>query len=119
MLLAAWLTQASSENGDLLKTVVAPIAGTGIVGALFLMVIFKIRIMPTYVHEDAKAEWVRERAALEKDVDELKSALREANSVYTGQVIPTLTRALDAERELVDLRREEQRERERQRRNDQ
>lgn len=92
---------------------IGPIAGTGIVGIVLLMVIFRVKIMPTYVHDDAKKEWERERTALEHDVEELKGALREANSVYATQVIPTLTRALDAERELVDLRRDEQQERRR------
>jgi hypothetical protein len=92
---------------------ITPIAGTGLVGIFFLMIVLRIKIMPTYVYEDAKAEWERERAALGKDIDELKSTLREANNVYTTQVIPTLTRVLDAERELVDLRREEQAERRR------
>lgn len=90
-----------------------PIAGTGMVGIFLLLTILRIKIMPTYVFDDAKKEWERERTALEKDIDELKVTLREANTVYTTQVIPTLTRVLDAERELVDLRREEQAERRR------
>lgn len=92
---------------------IGPIAGSGLVGIFLLMTILRIKIMPTYVHDDAKDEWERQRLALEKDIDELKSTLREANNVYTTQVIPTLTRVLDAERELVDLRREEQAERRR------
>ncbi len=92
---------------------IVPIAGTGLVGVFLLMIVFRLKIMPTYVYEDAKKEWDRERTALEKDIDELKSTLREANGVYTTQVIPTLTRVLDAERELVDLRRDEQAERRR------
>lgn len=92
---------------------VGPIAGTGMVGVFLLMTILRIKIMPTYVYDDAKVEWDRQRLALEKDVDDLKATLREANTVYTQQVIPTLTRVLDAERELVDLRRDEQAERRR------
>jgi hypothetical protein len=92
---------------------IGPIAGTGMVGVFLLMTLLRIKIMPTYVHDDAKTEWERQRLALEKDVDELKATLREANTVYTTQVIPTLTRVLDAERELVDLRRDEQAERRR------
>jgi hypothetical protein len=87
---------------------IGPIAGTGIVGIFFLMTLFRIKVMPTYVFDDAKKEWERERTSGEKDIEELKAALREANSVYTTQVIPTLTRVLDAERELVELRRDEQ-----------
>lgn len=124
MHLGVTLAQAPANPGF---DYVGPIAGTGIVGVFLLLVILRIKIMPTYVFDDAKKEWERERASidadharerdgLEKDVEELKSALREANVVYTTQVIPTLTRALDAERELVDLRREEQRDREQRRR---
>lgn len=87
---------------------IGPIAGSGIVGIFLLLVIFRIKIMPTYVYDEAKKEWERERARLEADVEELKVTLRAANDVYTAQVIPTLTRVLDAERELVDLRRDEQ-----------
>lgn len=88
---------------------VGPIAGTGLVGVILLMLIFRFRIMPTYVHDDAKKAWDDERTRLLGENEDLKSALRSANDVYTTQVIPTLTRVLDAERELVDLRREEQR----------
>lgn len=100
-----------SGGAALITQVIAPIFGTGIVGALFLMVLFRIKIMPTYVHDEAKADWEKERAKLEADNAELKASLREANEVYTQQVIPTLTRVLDAERELVELRREEAAER--------
>lgn len=86
---------------------VAPILSTGMVGILLLMIIFRIKIMPTYVHDAAKVEWERERLDLQSDITELKLTLKDANGVYTQQVIPTLTRVLDAERELVDLRRNE------------
>lgn len=99
--------------GDIISTVIAPILGTGIVGALFLMVIFRIKIMPTYVHEEAKAAWEKQLADKDADIDELKAALKDSNEVYTQQVIPTLTRVLDAERELVELRRDEAAERRR------
>lgn len=87
---------------------IGPIAGSGIVGIFLLLVIFRVKIMPTYVYDDAKAEWDRERQRLEDDILDLKNTLKSANDVYTQQVIPTLTRVLDAERELVDLRRDEQ-----------
>lgn len=88
--------------------VISTLTGAGSVGAFLLMVLFRFKIMPTYVHDDAKESWDREREGLEKSVEELKNALKDANLVYTSQVIPTLTRVLDAERELVDLRRDEQ-----------
>ena len=90
-----------------------PIAGSGLVGVFLLMTLLRIKIMPSYVYDEAKKDWEREREGLLKDINELKTTLREANSVYTTQVIPTLTRVLDAERELVELRREEQSERRR------
>lgn len=125
----------SEGTWDIVREVVAPILGTGLVGSLFLMVLFRIKIMPTYVFDQAKTAWEEERARMEKaheeererlvashtsTVDrltnenvELKAGLKEASAVYTQQVIPTLTRVLDAERELVDLRRDEAAERRR------
>ena len=88
--------------------VITTLTGAGSVGVFLLMVIFRFKIMPTYVHDEARASWDREREGLERSVEELKGALKDANAVYTSQVIPTLTRVLDAERELVDLRRDEQ-----------
>lgn len=87
---------------------VTPILSTGVVGVVLLMILFRIRIMPTYVYEDAKKEWERERADLRAENDYLKQVVLDANGVYTQQVIPTLTRVLDAERELVEIRRLEQ-----------
>jgi hypothetical protein len=85
----------------------APILSTGLVGVILLMILFRIKIMPVYVFDNAKIEWERERDNLLSDKAELKAALKDANSIYTTQVIPTLTRVLDAERELVELRRAE------------
>jgi len=98
---------------DFLTQVLGPILGTGLVGALFLMVLFRIKIMPTYVYDQGKASWDLERTRLIDEVDDLKLVVKEGNKVYTEQVIPTLTRVLDAERELVDLRRDEAAERRR------
>ena len=103
---------------------IAPILSTGVVGVILLMILFRYKIQPTYVAEDARREWERERAAIEarhaeerrhdqEDVIELKRSLREGTEVYTQQVIPLLTRLLDSERELVELRREEARRRNR------
>ena len=88
--------------------VITPIVSTGLVGVFLLMMIFRIKIMPTYVYEDAKREWERERGDLRSENDYLKKVVLDANGVYTQQVIPTLTRVLDAERELVEIRRLEQ-----------
>lgn len=103
---------------------IAPILSTGVVGVILLMILFRYKIQPTYVLDDAKREWERERLAIEarhaeerrhdqEDVVELKRSLKEGTEVYTQQVIPLLTRLLDSERELVELRREEARRRNR------
>lgn len=73
-----------------------------------LMVLFRFKIMPTYVYEDAKREWDRERSRLEGELGDLRAAVAEAQGFYAETVIPTLTRVLDAEKELVDIRRTEQ-----------
>jgi hypothetical protein len=102
----------------------APILSTGAVGVILLMILFRYKIMPTYVYEDFRRECEREREALEVrhaaerhqdqvDIADLKRSLQEGTEVYTRQVIPLLTRLLDSERELVELRREEARRRNR------
>lgn len=111
-------------TADLITQVIAPILGTGLIGALFLMIIFKIKIMPTWIYDKAVEDHVKELerrdkehadevGRLEAEKSELKISIKDAHSVYTEQVIPTLTRVLDAERELVELRRDEAAERRR------
>ena len=97
-----------SQNSTTPFDFLGPIISTGIVGVLFLMVLFRIKVMPTYVHEDAKKEWERERSEKDADIAELKASLSKANEVYTDKIIPTLTRLLDSEQELLALRRQEQ-----------
>lgn len=92
-----------------IRTLVA----AGPVGVFLVAILFKKGVMTTSEHHTAKESWERQEARYCKDIDELKAALKEANEVYVSQVIPTLTRVLDAERELVDLRRDEQAERRR------
>jgi len=87
---------------------VGQILSTGMVGVFLLMMIFRIKIMQTWVYDEAKKEWERERGDLKSDVVALKADLAEATAVYTTQVIPTLTRVLDSERELVGLRKAEE-----------
>lgn len=103
VLALSYLMVATEPTFDYL----APILSTGLVGVILLMILFRIKIMPVYVFDNAKIEWERERDNLLLDKAELKLALKDANTIYTTQVIPTLTRVLDAERELVDLRRSE------------
>lgn len=107
------VAEVQSDSTPAGLDLIAPILSTGVVGAFLLMLLFRIKIMPTYVYDQAQASWDEQSARLHADIVELKTALREANDVYTQQVIPTLTRVLDAERELVDLRRDEQAERRR------
>lgn len=115
---------ADPTSGLDLAALLGPIIGTGVGGVLFLMVIFKIKVMPTYVYDKAvldhekelarrDAEHAAEVTRLEAEKTELKDSLKDAQSVYTQQVIPTLTRVLDSERELVELRRDEAAERRR------
>ena len=92
---------------------IAMLMSAGPVGVFFAAILMKRGVMTVSEHNTAKTQWERERDVLLKDNEELKGALKDANAVYTQQVIPTLTRVLDAERELVDLRREEQIERRR------
>lgn len=99
---------ADAATDQITAGIIAPILSTGVVGAFLLMILFRIKIMPTYVYDDAKALWEKSDAAKDAAITELKEGLKEANSVYTSQVIPTLTRVLDSERELVDIRRDEQ-----------
>lgn len=106
---------------------ITTIASTGIVGIILLMILFRFKIIPAYVHDDAKTEWARERAQIEanhqrerdgweaerkiheQDKVELKEAVAKSQEVYVSQVIPTLTRVLDYERELLELRRDQAR----------
>lgn len=103
-----WATDTSTTGLITPFNFVTPIVSTGIVGIILLMLIFRIKIMPTYVYEDAKKEWERERGDLQGENAYLKKVVQDANGVYTQQVIPTLTRVLDAEKELVEIRRLEQ-----------
>lgn len=104
VIIAAANTDSTGNAFDYLT----PILSTGVVGVILLMIILRIKIMPTYVYEDAKKEWERERENLQQENVYLKKVVLDANGVYTQQVIPTLTRVLDAERELVEIRRIEQ-----------
>lgn len=98
---------ATTATGDPFNFV-TPIVSTGVVGVILMMILLRIKIMPTYVYEDAKKEWERERGDLQGENAYLKKVVQDANGVYTQQVIPTLTRVLDAEKELVEIRRLEQ-----------
>jgi len=91
-------TGSSSVEGAALRTLIS----AGPVGVFLLMVLFRFKIQPTYVHEDAKKEWERERARLEHDLVESKATNVEAQRVYVDQVIPTLTRVLDVLRKAED-----------------
>ncbi len=104
---AAALASVTAAETSQTIDYIAPIASTGLVGVFLLMILFRVKIMPTYVYDNSKVEWDREREKLEQNIVELKAALADANAVYVTSVIPTLTRLLDSERELVELRRDE------------
>jgi hypothetical protein len=105
------VTQVASTAMSWPFDFLGPIVSTGIVGVILLMVLFRIKIMPTYVFDEAKVDWERDRERLLADIDDLKASLKESNLVYTREVIPTLTRVLENERELVEIRREQARRR--------
>lgn len=88
----------TSVEGAALRTLIS----AGPVGIFLLMVLFRFKIQPTYVADDAKKEWERERARLEHDLVESKATNVEAQRVYVDQVIPTLTRVLDVLRKAED-----------------
>jgi hypothetical protein len=113
------LRAAAENTGGSGVDLVGPIAGTGIVGVILLMLMFRFKIMPTYVYDQMVAEkdaacsqitTEKDRQIAERDARLVAAgeALKDANEIYVQQVIPTMTRALDVERELLDLRREEQ-----------
>lgn len=88
---------------------VGPILSTGIVGVFLLMILFRYKIMPIYVYDDAKSEWERERSNLQADIVELKAQSKEANALYVTTVVPVMTRVADAQHELLELRRDQER----------
>lgn len=89
------LAAASPSTSDFAAVLqlLAPILGTGIVGVMFIMVILRFKIMPTYVYDDAKVEWDRERARLEQENAELKDANQALRTLTEQQIIPALVRS--------------------------
>lgn len=71
----------------------APILSTGVVGLFLLMLLFRIKIMPTYVHDDYKVEKDKEIERLEKESTELKEANSALRTLTEQQIIPALVRA--------------------------
>lgn len=109
MTLEAVLVLLAAEVPSVEGVSVSQILSTGMVGVFLLMLIFRIKIQQTYICEEKEKAWERERAELKGDNAELKATVVEAQKVYVEQVIPTLTRVLDSERELVELRKAEDR----------
>ena len=71
----------------------APIFSTGIVGVFLLMLLFRIKIMPTYVYDDYKAEREREIAGKDKEIADLKESNAALRTLTEQQIIPALVRA--------------------------
>lgn len=95
------------ENTTSVETsVIRTLISAGPVGIFLLMLLFRYKIQPTYVLDDAKKEWERERVGLEDDLSEARITNIEAQRVYVEQVIPTLTRVLDELRRVEDRRRD-------------
>jgi hypothetical protein len=106
-------SSGSSIEGIALRT----LASAGPVGVFLLMVLFRWKVMPTYVFDAAKKEWDRERSEKDETIKSLTEIGQKSTEVYINQVVPTMTRALDLEKELLDLRRED-RDRDRRRRDE-
>lgn len=92
---------------------ITPILNVGMVGVLLLLLATETLFITVKSHKREVTAKNDEITRLREDNAELKGALREATDTYVTDVLPTLTRALDAERELVDLRRDEASERRR------
>lgn len=93
MTAAAVLADATTNNPFTGFNYLAPILSTGVVGLFLLMLLFRIKIMPTYVHDDWKTEKEKEIARLEKESDDLKEANSALRTLTEQQIIPALVRA--------------------------
>ena len=58
----------SSDLGSTFLNYLGPILSTGLVGVILTMILLRVKIMPTYVYDEAKAEWQRERSDLQADI---------------------------------------------------
>jgi len=94
----------AAEAPSIESAVVSTLIAAGPVGVFLLMVLFRFKIQPVYVHDDAKREWERERDRLEREIADARASNAEAQQVYVTQVIPTLTRVLDELRQAEDDR---------------
>lgn len=92
-----------------LGALLAPILSTGLVGIFLLMLLFKIKVMPSYVYDDAKEVWDKDREKFEKDIADLKEANTSLRTLTENQIIPALVRAnqlsADYATDLADERR--------------
>lgn len=97
MLLAAAVAADVATAGPPLDLVTA-LSGYGIVGLFLAALLFRVKVMPTYVYDEFKADALQRIAAQDAEIDALQSELREMNGMFRERVMPVLTRALDAER---------------------
>lgn len=99
-----WSLLLAAAESSVETAVLRTLISAGPVGVFLLMLLFRYKVQPTYVYEDAKKEWERERSGCERELAEAKLANIEAQKVYVEQVIPTLTRVLDELRQAEDRR---------------
>lgn len=84
---------ASTNNPFTGFNYLTPIISTGVVGLFLLMLLFRIKVMPTYVYDEYKIEKDKEIARLEKENDDLKEANSALRTLTEQQIIPALVRA--------------------------
>lgn len=84
---------ASTNNPFTGFNYLTPIISTGVVGLFLLMLLFRIKVMPTYVYDEYKVEKDKEIARLEKENDDLKEANSALRTLTEQQIIPALVRA--------------------------
>lgn len=98
--IAAVVGDATAASG---LDVLSPIVSTGVVGSVLLMILFRWKLMPTWVADERDKGHARELAAKDAEIAELRATVKEMSQVYTEQVIPTLVRTYDllAERQKV------------------
>lgn len=91
-------TVTTSPNLDVLS----PIVSTGVVGAVLLMILFRVKLVTTGEHEavikekDSQiADRDRQLAEKQAEILGLRAQVNDLSSAYQEKVIPALTRVYD------------------------
>ncbi len=67
----------------------------GLLGLIFLCLVFRKFIVPEWVLKDAEARAAKEKEDLERRLSETRDQLNKLQNVFQEQMIPTLTRATE------------------------